>query len=65
MLRRGARMVEEEDTMPSCTNRVDAFGLRPESFKVVKLALFIVEDVNHDIVKIKEHPETFGNPFGG
>lgn len=45
-------------------DNLELFGLGPQPLKIVKLPLLVVKNMDHHIVKIEQHPETFPQPFG-
>jgi hypothetical protein len=51
---------------------VDRSGIMPEAFQVIKFSLFVIENMNNYVIKVKKNPhallESFGiggvHPFG-
>jgi len=36
----------------------------PEAFQIVKFSLFVVENMNNYVLKVKKNPQAFVKPFG-
>jgi len=42
----------------------DRSGVMPQAFQVIKFSLFVIENMNNYIIKVKKNPQTFVKPFG-